>query len=50
MFKARRDALRELILSKPFVSFEEMSEMFPDVSEMTLRRDVEYSSHFVSKK
>ena len=42
MFKARRDALRELILSKPFVSFEEMSEMFPDVSEMTLRRDVEY--------
>lgn len=42
LFKARRDALRELFLSKPFVSFEEMREMFPDVSEMTLRRDVEY--------
>ncbi|MBR5448058.1 MAG: DeoR/GlpR transcriptional regulator [Clostridia bacterium] len=42
MFKARRDALRELLISKPFVSLEEMREMFPDVSEMTLRRDVEF--------
>ena len=42
MFKARREALRELLLSKPFVSLEEMREMFPDVSEMTLRRDVEF--------
>ncbi len=42
MLKTRRDALRELFISKPFVSLEEMCEMFPQVSEMTLRRDIEF--------
>lgn len=42
MIKARRDALKELFLSKPFVSLEEMCELFPNVSEMTLRRDIEF--------
>lgn len=38
----RRNAIRELFQKKPFVSLHELEEMFPDVSGMTLRRDIEY--------
>lgn len=40
--KERRGKIRALLGIKPFVSLDELSEMFPDVSEMTLRRDIEY--------
>ncbi len=42
MQKERREAIRELIASKPFVSLEELTRLFPDVSDMTLRRDIEH--------
>lgn len=38
----RRDIVREILLSKPFTSLTELEERFPDVSSMTLRRDIEY--------
>jgi len=40
--KLRREAIRELLKIKPFLSYEELGALFPDVSEMTLRRDIEY--------
>ncbi len=42
MSLVRRNAIRKLFQSKPFVSLHELEEMFPDVSSMTLRRDIEY--------
>ena len=42
MNSERRNAVRELLSSKPFVSLHELELMFPDVSSMTLRRDIEY--------
>ncbi len=42
MYNERREQIRALLLSKPFVSLKELEEMFPDVSGMTLRRDIEY--------
>lgn len=42
MKATRRQHIRELLQSKPFVSLKELSEMFPDVTTMTLRRDIEY--------
>ena len=42
MTKLRREAIRELLKIKPFLSYEELGALFPDVSEMTLRRDIEY--------
>ena len=38
----RREIIRGLLSEKSFVSLEELTELFPDVSEMTLRRDIEY--------
>ncbi len=38
----RREKERQLLLQKPFLSLEELIEEFPDVSSMTLRRDIEY--------
>lgn len=38
----RRDAIRNLLLTKPFISFSELEEKFPNVSSMTLRRDIEF--------
>lgn len=38
----RRNAVRGLLASKPFVSLHELELMFPNVSSMTLRRDIEY--------
>ncbi len=42
MSSARRTEIRELLQSKPFLSLHELEEMFPNVSSMTLRRDIEY--------
>ncbi len=42
MSLVRRNAIRELFQSKPFVTLRELEEMFPNVSSMTLRRDIEY--------
>lgn len=36
----RRKQIRELLAEKPFVSLSELTEMFPDVTSMTLRRDI----------
>ncbi len=42
MYNERREQIRTLLQTKPFVSLRELEEMFPDVSGMTLRRDIEY--------
>ncbi len=42
MYNERREQIRSLLQTKAFVSLKELSDMFPDVSEMTLRRDIEY--------
>lgn len=42
MNSERRSAIRQLLQSKPFVSLRELEGMFPEVSSMTLRRDIEY--------
>lgn len=42
MFKERRLWIGEKLKEKAFLSLEEMKAQFPDVSEMTLRRDIEY--------
>ena len=42
MYNERREQIRNLLLTKPFISIKELEEMFPDVSGMTLRRDIEY--------
>ena len=39
---SRRAAVGQLLQSKPYVSLHELEERFPDVSSMTLRRDIEY--------
>lgn len=38
----RRAQVREILISKPFTTLAELEERFPDVSSMTLRRDIEY--------
>lgn len=40
--KSRKDKVREILISKPFTSLEELERQFPEVSSMTLRRDIEY--------
>lgn len=42
MYNERREKIRELLATKPFVSLREMEDLFPEVSSMTLRRDIEY--------
>ncbi len=42
MKAARRQIIRKILQSKPFVSLKELEEYFPDVTSMTLRRDIEY--------
>jgi DeoR family fructose operon transcriptional repressor len=42
MNSERRGAIKELLHSKPFVSLRELEILFPNVSSMTLRRDIEY--------
>ena len=36
----RRKRIKELLSEKPFVSLSELEAMFPDVTSMTLRRDI----------
>ena len=42
MFRERRQWIGEMLREKAFVSLDELKNQFPDVSEMTLRRDIEY--------
>ncbi len=42
MTEERREKIRVLLSEKPYVSLAELCEMFPDLSDMTLRRDIEY--------
>ena len=42
MTEVRREKIRQLLSEKSFVSLAELCAMFPDVSDMTLRRDIEY--------
>ena len=42
VYNERREQIRALLQSKPFISIKELEELFPDVSGMTLRRDIEY--------
>jgi DeoR/GlpR family transcriptional regulator of sugar metabolism len=42
MKATRRQQIHELLQAKPFVSLKELAEMFPDVTTMTLRRDIEH--------
>ena len=42
MFKDRREKIRAVLTEKAFVSYEELFAMFPDVSQMTVRRDIDY--------
>lgn len=42
MNSSRREKIRDLLCNKPFVSLKELEEQFPEVSSMTLRRDIEY--------
>ncbi len=38
----RRETIKGLLGTKPFISLEELEAAFPEVSQMTLRRDIEY--------
>ena len=42
MQKERRKQIEEMLAAESFVSIEKLKETFPDISEMTLRRDIEY--------
>ena len=42
MSNTRRDIIREMLSEQPYVSLKELSERFPKLSSMTLRRDIEY--------
>lgn len=42
MNSSRRAIIKELLTEKPFISLKELEESFPEVSSMTLRRDIEY--------
>ncbi len=42
MKKLRHEIIRNMLQTKPYVSLHELEEAFPNVSGMTLRRDIEY--------
>ncbi len=42
MYKDRRKWIGEQLAEKPFVSLDELFARFPDVSQMTIRRDLDY--------
>jgi len=42
LYNERRERIHDLLQSKPFVSIKELEEMFPDVSGMTIRRDIKF--------
>jgi len=42
MSKTRREKIKQLLQTKPYIALSELCEEFPDVSEMTLRRDIAF--------
>ena len=42
MSKTRREKIRQMLQSKSYIALSELCERFPDVSEMTLRRDIAF--------
>ncbi len=42
MYQKRREILRTHLHSKPFTTYSELEVLFPDVSGMTIRRDIDY--------
>ena len=42
MHSERRKIIKELLYTKPFVTLKELIDLFPDVSSMTIRRDIDY--------
>ena len=42
MSNTRRDIIRQMLKEQPFVSLKELTDRFPELSGMTLRRDIEY--------
>lgn len=42
MYKDRREWVRQQLMQRPFVSYGELFSQFPNVSQMTLRRDIDY--------
>ncbi len=42
MNSERRKIIKEMLYSKPFVSLKELTELFPNVSSMTIRRDIDF--------
>ncbi len=42
MHSVRREIIRELLQQNPFISLHDLEARFPEVSSMTLRRDIEY--------
>ena len=42
MHSSRREYIRDMLQSSPYISLHELEEKFPKVSSMTLRRDIEY--------
>ena len=39
--KERLEIIRDLLSARPFVSLGELEKMFPEVTSMTLRRDID---------
>ncbi len=42
MGNTRREIIRAMLAEKPYVTLKELGERFPELSTMTLRRDIEY--------
>lgn len=42
MNNERRKIIKDLLYSKPFVSLKELTDLFPEVSSMTIRRDIDF--------
>ncbi len=42
MYKERRETIRQIFNSQPFTSFKELEAKFPELSSMTIRRDIDY--------
>ena len=42
MGNTRREIIQDMLSEQPFVSLKELSARFPELSSMTLRRDIEY--------
>lgn len=42
MNKQRREIIKSILDSQPFTSFRELEAKFPDLSSMTIRRDIDY--------